>query len=209
MTKKVPSSSRSILLIGTQTIGIADALARLRQGQTVIGAEHGKPGAAVAFAQGVNHLTLDVTDEQAVRALFARFDRAQLLPELVIILPPRAQVERSRHPAVSEIEQQWRLTAYSAFLIAQAAIRGMQKEGGTVIFAGSMSDKLADADEAARFAGLRTLAQSLSREFQPQGIHIAHVQQAGEEHAEALAALIDQLHCQPRDVWSHEVDLTA
>ena len=74
-------------------------------------------------------------------------------------------------------------------------------------------------------AGLRALAQSMARELGPRGIHVAHVVIDGQilapRYKELAAqrqpnALLDpaeiaeacyQLHLQPRNAWSHEIDL--
>ena len=77
--------------------------------------------------------------------------------------------------------------------------------------------------------GLRALAQSLARELGPKGIHVAHPIIDGAIDTEWIAenfperyALKDQggilnpdhiadaywmLHCQPKDAWTHELDL--
>ena len=84
------------------------------------------------------------------------------------------------------------------------------------------------AFSGAKFA-LRSLAQSMARELGPQGIHVAHTIIDGAIDTEWIAknfparyALKDQggilnpehiadaywmLHAQPRDAWTHELDL--
>ena len=74
-----------------------------------------------------------------------------------------------------------------------------------------------------------SLAQSLARELGPQGIHVAHPiidgaidtafirdnfperyalkDQAGILAPDHIAEQYWQLHCQPRDCWTHELDL--
>lgn len=70
---------------------------------------------------------------------------------------------------------------------------------------------------------LRGLSQCLAREFQPQGIHVAHIIIDGEigsarpkeaselqEHVlnpDAIAQTYWQLHVQDRSAWTQEVDL--
>ncbi|ARU54593.1 hypothetical protein OLMES_0490 [Oleiphilus messinensis] len=82
-------------------------------------------------------------------------------------------------------------------------------------------------------AGLRTHAQAMAREFQPKGIHVAHVVidglvagdrasefgyglgkayllSRGEEGSLDPAAVAEtywQLHVQPRTAWTHELEL--
>jgi NAD(P)-dependent dehydrogenase (short-subunit alcohol dehydrogenase family) len=82
---------------------------------------------------------------------------------------------------------------------------------------------------AAAKAGLRMLAQSMAREFGPQGIHVGHVvidggiegerlrrarpeviRERGQDGllgVDAIAETYWQLHCQPRSAWAHEIDL--
>jgi len=103
---------------------------------------------------------------------------------------------------------------------------------GTVIFtgaSGSMRGRPRFAQFAAAKSGLRMVAQSMAREFGPQGIHVAHVvidggvggdrllnafpaarQMFGEDgmlDPEAIAENYWQIHRQPRSAWSHEIDL--
>lgn len=78
-----------------------------------------------------------------------------------------------------EFEGAWRVTAYAAFLCCRHAIADMVKRGGgTVLFTGATSAvrgrRGAPAFSSAKFAA-RGLAESLAREFWPQGIHVAHV----------------------------------
>jgi hypothetical protein len=73
------------------------------------------------------------------------------------------------------------------------------------------------------------IAQSMAREFGPQGLHVAHVvidggingqrllsrapdliRQRGEDGLlgiDAIAEIYWQIHRQPRSAWTHEVDL--
>ena len=103
---------------------------------------------------------------------------------------------------------------------------------GSIFFTGATASmrggKGYAAFASAKF-GLRAVAQSMARELGPQGIHVAHlVIDAGVDTAwvrERIAArggsagdrtLMDpasvgeaywQLHLQPRDAWTHELDV--
>ncbi len=73
--------------------------------------------------------------------------------------------------------------------------------------------------------GLRALAQSMAREYGPQGVHVAHVVIDGQidtprlragdpdrpEHTvlapDAIAESYWQLHCQDASAWTLEMDL--
>ena len=95
-----------------------------------------------------------------------------------------------------------------------------------------MNGRIAALRGSARFAalavgkfGLRALAQSMAREFGPQGVHVAHVIIDGqintprvremspdrEEHTmlspEAIAETYWQLHSQDPTAWTLELDL--
>ncbi len=103
---------------------------------------------------------------------------------------------------------------------------------GTILFTGATASLRGGAHFAA-FSGakmaLRALAQSMARELGPQGIHVAHVVVDGaidtefirsnfpERYAlkdsdgilnpEHIADSYWMLHRQPRDAWTHELDL--
>ena len=119
----------------------------------------------------------------------------------------------------------------------EAARRMLAHGGGSIFFTGataSLRGGVGYAAFAAAKAGLRATAQSMARELAPRNIHVAHlVIDAGVDTAwvrerivsakgaDALATmppatLMDpasiaetywQLHRQPRDAWTHEMDL--
>ncbi|MGA0571688.1 SDR family oxidoreductase [Variovorax sp. VNK109] len=131
----------------------------------------------------------------------------------------------------------WEMACLSGFLNArEVAKRMVAREGdghkGTILFTGATAS-LRGASGFAAFAGakhaLRALAQSMARELGPRGIHVAHVVVDGAIDTEFIRenfperyALKDQdgilnpehiaenywmLHRQPRDAWTHELDL--
>ncbi|MET0312393.1 MAG: SDR family oxidoreductase [Burkholderiaceae bacterium] len=131
----------------------------------------------------------------------------------------------------------WEMACFSAFLNGREVARRMvTREGrehkGTIIFTGATASLRGSANFAA-FSGakhaLRALAQSMARELGPRGIHVAHVVVDGaidtefirENFPERYAAkdqdgilnpdhIADNylmLHRQPRDAWTHELDL--
>ena len=68
---------------------------------------------------------------------------------------------------------------FSGFLTGREAIKYMKPRGkGTIIFTGATASVRGavgfSAFSGAKF-GLRSLAQSMAREFGPHGIHVAHV----------------------------------
>jgi NAD(P)-dependent dehydrogenase (short-subunit alcohol dehydrogenase family) len=138
-----------------------------------------------------------------------------------------------REVSAETFEDFWRVGCFSGFLVGREAARRLVPLGrGTVIFTGasaSLRGKPGYAHFAAAKAGLRAVAQSMAREYGPQGIHVGHVvidggidgdrlraarPQAVEERGEdgllgieAIAEAYWQLHRQPRSAWTHELDL--
>ncbi len=130
-------------------------------------------------------------------------------------------------------ERCWRVGCFGGFLFAREALRQMKPRGrGTLLFTGasaSMRGRPGFAAFTAAKGGLRNLAQSLAREFGPQGVHVAHVvidggiagdrilrgapafaAARGEEglvDLEGIAAIYELLYRQPRTAWSHEIDV--
>ena len=127
----------------------------------------------------------------------------------------------------------WEMACFSGFLNAREVARRMVTRGrGTILFTGATAGMRGSANFAA-FAGakhaLRALAQSMARELGPRNIHVAHVVVDGAIDTEFIRttfperyALKDQdgilnpehiaenywyLHSQPRDAWTHELDL--
>jgi len=138
-----------------------------------------------------------------------------------------------RETSAETFEEFWRVGCLGGFLVGREAARRLVPLGrGTVLFtgaSGSLRGKPGFAHFAAAKAGLRMIAQSMAREYGPQGIHVAHVvidggiagdrlltrapQLAAERGADgllgidAIAETYWQIHRQPRSAWAHEVDL--
>lgn len=130
-------------------------------------------------------------------------------------------------------ERCWRVGCFGGFLFARETLRAMQPRGrGTLLFTGasaSLRGKPHFAAFTAAKGALRNLAQSLARDFGPQGIHVGHVvvdggiagdriieglpafaAQKGEDglvDLEGIADLYELLYRQPRTAWSHEIDV--
>ena len=115
------------------------------------------------------------------------------------------------------------------FLVGQHAAKAMVESGrGTILFTGATASLRGGANFAnlavGKF-GLRALAQSMTRELGPKGIHVGHVIIDGQIRSERYAhlekerapdGLLDpaaiaetywQLHVQPRSAWTLELDL--
>jgi short-subunit dehydrogenase len=127
----------------------------------------------------------------------------------------------------------WEMTCFSGFLMGREVAKAMLPRGlGTILFTGATAS-LRGREGFAAFAGakhaLRALAQSMARELWPKGIHVAHPvidgaidtefirsnfpkryalkEQKGILDPEHIAEVYCQIHCQPRDAWTHETEL--
>ena len=122
---------------------------------------------------------------------------------------------------MAQLEQRWQQTGFRLFLWAQAAIAALQPSAkqrftanrpATFIALGADLASQPDASlavDSGLYAGMRALMQSLAREFQPQGVHVAYVGLAAQSSSAAAAQLCWQLHQQPRSAWTHEVVLVS
>ncbi len=123
----------------------------------------------------------------------------------------------------------FRANCSGAFYGAQQVLPAMLEKGrGTIVLTGATAALRGSANFAALATGkfgLRALAQSMAREFWPQGIHVAHVVIDGqidtprvremwperEEHTmlspDAIAESYWQLYTQGPTAWTLELDL--
>src|SRR5262249_51192039 len=135
--------------------------------------------------------------------------------------------------SAADFERVWRQSCFSGFLVGREAARRMAPRGrGTLIFTGASASTRGRAGFgafAAAKGGLRLLAESRARELGPQGVHVATVvidgaidsermrrdfpermQKLGRDGAlqpQAIAEAYWQLHAQPRNAWTQELDL--
>lgn len=127
----------------------------------------------------------------------------------------------------------WEMACFGGFLVGREVAKRMAaRQRGTIIFTGATAGLRGSANFAA-FAGakhaLRALAQSMARELGPLNIHVAHVVVDGAIDTEFIRTSFPEryalkgeqgilnpdhiadnywhLHAQPRDAWTHELDL--
>jgi NADP-dependent 3-hydroxy acid dehydrogenase YdfG len=127
----------------------------------------------------------------------------------------------------------WKQNCLGAFFFGKAAVNAMkEQQHGTVFFTGataSLRAKPPFTAFAAAKAGLRALAQGMSREFSSQGIHVVHtiidgvidgeraknqfpdqVKAKGKYgllQLDAIAETYWAIHKQHPSAWTHELDL--
>src|SRR4051812_37277508 len=178
--------------------------------------------------------TLDARKEEAVIAFLAEADRAA--PLELCVFNVGANVNFPILDTTERVFRKvWEMACYSGFLAGREAARLMLPRGrGSIFFTGataSLRGGLGYAAFASAKFGLRAVAQSMARELGPKNIHVAHLvidsgvdtawvremrqKRSGEETIEpdelmnpsSIAETYWQLHLQPRDAWTHELDL--
>lgn len=174
-------------------------------------------------------IATDATSASSVAAAFERA-KSELGPIDVFVYNAGAFVMGGILDVSPEkFEECWRANCLGGFLGAQQALPGMVERGrGTIILTGAT----AALRGSARFSclavgkfGLRALAQSMAREFGPQGVHVAHVIIDGQiltprmqEMApdrdvhtmlapDSIAESYWQLHGQDATAWTLELDM--
>jgi len=170
----------------------------------------------------------DATDPDSVAAAFAQLGEQLGDPEVFVYNAGAFEMSGVLDISPEQFEQCWKANCFGGFLGAKEVLPPMlARQRGTIIFTGAT----ASLRGSARFAclavgkfGLRALAQSLAREFGPEGIHVAHVvidgmidtprirSLASDRAAvllspEAIAEAYWQLHAQERTAWTMELDL--
>ncbi len=217
--------TKSISVIVGVGDGLSASLARKFAGRgmsIVLAARNTEKLSKLVTETGATAVACDVTNARDVDALFAGLSG---VPDVVVYNPSY----RVRGPLVTldpvEVKKALDVTAFGAFLVAQAAVRLMLPlKRGTILFTGASAGVKGFAQSApfamGKFA-LRGLAQSMAREFHPQGIHIAHIVVDGlirasgrpdggndnsldpDAIAESYLHLIDQ----PRNSWTSEIEV--
>jgi NAD(P)-dependent dehydrogenase (short-subunit alcohol dehydrogenase family) len=210
--------------------GLSASLARLLAGEgmkVALAARQADKLAGLASETGAKSFRCDATDADQVERLFTDVERDVGAPDVVIYNASG----RVRGPLVdldpAEVERTLAITAYGGFLVAQQAVRRMLPRGsGAVLFTGASASVKGYAQSApfamGKFA-LRGLAQSMAREFAPQGIHVAHfvidggIRNPGRTEPpdkpdsmldpDAIAAAYLSVLRQDRSAWAWELEL--
>ncbi len=189
---------------------------------------------AIRAAGGEAHpFGCDARSEEQMVELFQHIERDVGQIE-VVIFNIGANVRFSITETTERVYRKvWEMAALAGFLTGREAAKVMlPRNRGTIIFTGATASLRGSSGFAAfasaKFA-LRALAQSMARELGPEGIHVAHPiidgaidtdfirntfperyalkAEDGILNPEHIADQYWQLHCQPRDAWTHELDL--
>ncbi len=174
-------------------------------------------------------VTADATDPPSVEAAFGRVRDALGDPEVFVYNAGAFQMGGILEIEPDLFDECFRANCAGAFYAARQVLPAMVEAGrGTILLTGATGSLRGSARFAALAVGkfgLRALAQSMAREFGPQGIHVAHVVIDGqintprvrerysdrEEHTmlspEAIAETYWRLHVQDPTAWTLELDL--
>ena len=176
----------------------------------------------------------DARREDPVIGLFATIER-EIGPIEVLVFNVGGNVRFPiRETTLRIYTKVWEMCALAGFLNGREAARVMApRNRGTILFTGATASVRGGSGFSA-FAGgkhaLRALAQSMARELGPLGIHVAHVVVDGAidtdwtrsrapdqyESRKSEQRILDpasiaenywMLHAQPRDAWTHELDV--
>ena len=225
----MPHPHGSVVIVGAGD-GLSASLARrfARDGHDIVLAARGTDKlASLAEETGARSIACDASDPAAVDALF------DAVPERLAIVVHNPSA-RTRGP-VAELDPEavrhaLEVTAFGAFLVGRRAAARMldqdEADGarGTILFTGA-SAGVKGFPRSAPFAmgkfAQRGLAQSMSRELHPRGVHVAWINidgQIGNPGVErdanrpdsmldpgAIADTYAALARQHRSAWSEEV----
>ncbi|MEM7253630.1 MAG: SDR family NAD(P)-dependent oxidoreductase [Pseudomonadota bacterium] len=119
----------------------------------------------------------DATDEQSVKAFFDQASGGGQL-DAAIYNAGNNRPGKIRDMEADYFEGAWRVGCFGGFLFGREAINRMLPAGGALIFTGA-SASLRGRSGFGAFnsakAALRTMAQAMSKEYGPEGLHVAHV----------------------------------
>ena len=183
--------------------------------------------------EDVNGQTLavraDATDAASVASAFEEVRGSLGDPEVFVYNAGAFRMGGILEVPPEDFDDCFRANCCGAFYGAQQVLPAMVERGrGTILFTGATASMRGSANFAALATGkfgLRALAQSMAREFGPQGIHVAHVIIDGqintprvremlpdrEEHTmispDSIAETYWWLHTQDPTAWTLETDL--
>src|SRR5947207_11853097 len=217
------------LIVGAER-GMSASLARQLAGKglrVALAARDAEKLAPLCAETGAKAFACDAVEPDQVARLFTAVEAATGAPDVVVYNASA----RARGPVAelvpAEVERAIMVSAYGGFLVArEAAARMLPKKHGAILFTGASASvkgyPLSAPFAMGKFA-LRGLAQSMARELQPQGIHVAHVVVDGGIKSgrrapspdnpdglldpDAIAASYMYLIRQPRSTWSWELEL--
>lgn len=209
-------------------LGAAVAAAFHDAGYQVGGLSRRTTSAQTGEAASCRHYVCDVTRSADVDAALKAIRSDLGEPDVLVYNPMQLLIKPFLELSVEEMESAWRTICLGAMIAARAVLPSMvARRRGTLIFSGATASQRGSARFAALAVGkfgLRGLAQSLAREFGPEGVHVVHAVLDGLIWApqtrsrfdppeadcmapQAIASTYLQLVNQHPSAWTHEIDL--
>ena len=236
----VTTAQKVCLIVGAgDATGSAIAKRFVQAGYTVCVTRR-TPDASAALVQSIQDaggrafaFQLDARREDEVLALFKKIETDVGALEVVVFNVGGNVRFPLLEMTAEKYFKTWEMCAMAGFLVGREAARVLLPRGrGTILFTGATASLRGGVGFSA-FAGgkaaLRALAQSMAREFGPQGLHIAHIvvdgvidsERVRTTQPERVAALGPKglvepdsiaraylwLHEQTPDAWTFELDL--
>lgn len=222
-------SYKTALIVGAGS-GLSASLARLlsKSGLKVaLAARNLGKLADLATETGAKVFGCDASKESEMAALFESVDAALGAPDVAIYNASFRTRGALIDLVPADVEKAIAITTFGAFLMAQQAARRMLPKKHGAIFLTGASAGVKGYPKSASFAmakfAVRGLSQSLARELQPQGIHVAHFVIDGGIRSErrmeaadkpdslldpdAIAQTYLDILRQPRNAWTSEIEL--
>jgi NAD(P)-dependent dehydrogenase (short-subunit alcohol dehydrogenase family) len=184
--------------------------------------------AGLVAETGARVFACDVRSREQVEAVFGQIEHELGPCEIVVFNTAQRYRGALLDLDPERIAEAVMIGAYGGFLVGQCAARAMlPRARGSIFFTGATASVKGMAQSAPfamqKFA-LRGLAQSMSRELHPAGIHVAHIVIDGRIGAagaggsiavssgesldpNAIAAAYLELHRQDKSAWSAEIEL--
>ena len=167
----------------------------------------------------------DAGDPKSIAAAFAKIRESLGAPDVLVYNAGAFQMGGILDITPEHFDACFRANCSGALFSAQQVLPDMiARKSGTILLTGATASLRGSARFAALATGkfaLRALAQSMAREFSPQGIHVAHVVIDGQINTprgpkrdaatmlspDAIAETYWQLHTQHPTAWTLEIDL--
>jgi NAD(P)-dependent dehydrogenase (short-subunit alcohol dehydrogenase family) len=234
------TTANTALIMGAgDSLGAALARRFAREGMKVCiarrNAEQLEPLVEQIRAEGgeVHAFGCDARKEEQVVALFEQIEK-EIGALSIVVFNIGANIQFNvRETTAQKYYKVWEMACFSGFLTGREAARYMTPRGqGTIFFTGATAS-IRGAEGFCAFSGakhgLRSLAQSMAREFGSQGLHVVHPvidgpidtpfvrerfpEMVASRPADGLLAPDDIadtywfLHTQKRSAWTFELDI--
>lgn len=178
---------------------------------------------------GARAYSCDATDAGQVKETFARIEREMGPVNVLVHNAGSGHFKNFDDTTPADFEADWKINALGLLLTGQAVVPQMRRQGcGAIVVIGataSLTGNAGFAPFAAAKSAQRSLAQSMARHLDPEGIHVAYViidavvdmprtrkmmpDKPDDFFAkpEHIAETVWFLSQQPKSAWTFELDL--